>query len=115
MSTSLFGEKSQEASLPAPEGAGGSELRLLDERCDSSVDLREERRVDLIGGRGVTTGPSGSVGSSSCSTGTDAARCMWVSVREHEGGLADPVDVFRSGARVVGNKSPTREGSFVRL
>ena len=27
--------------LTAPEGAGGSKLLLLDERCDSSVDLRE--------------------------------------------------------------------------
>ena len=42
VSSSLFGEKSQEAALTAaPEGAGGSKLLLLDERCDYSVDLRE--------------------------------------------------------------------------
>ena len=64
------------------------------------------------GGRGVTTGPSRIVGSSSCSAGIDAARCTWVSVHEGEAGPADPVGVFRSGARVGGNKSPTREGSF---
>ena len=107
-----FGEKSQEAALTAREGARGSEPLLLDEKCDSSVDLREQRPVDLTGGRGVTTDPSGSVGSSSCSTGTDAARCAWVSMREDERGPADPVDVFRSGARVSGNKSITREGYF---
>ena len=67
----LFAEKSQETNLTAPEGAGGSKLLLLDEICDSSVDLREYRPADLSGGRGVTTGPSGSVGSSYCSTGTD--------------------------------------------
>ena len=31
---------------------------------------------------------------------------------EDEAGAADPVGVFMSGARVVGNISPTREGSF---
>ena len=31
-SPSLFGEKLQEAALPAPEGAGGVKLRMLDER-----------------------------------------------------------------------------------
>ena len=31
---------------------------------------------------------------------------------EDERGSADPADVFRSGARVGGNKNPTREGSF---
>ena len=39
--------KSQEAALTAPEGAGGSKLLLLDERCDSSVELRNS--VQLIG------------------------------------------------------------------
>ena len=34
-------------------------------------------------------------------------------MREDERGPADPVDVFRIGARVGGNKSPTREGSFL--
>ena len=41
VSPSLFIKKTQEAALTAPEGAGGSELLLLDERCDSSVDVRE--------------------------------------------------------------------------
>ena len=31
-SPSRFGEKLQEAALPAPEGAGGVKLRMLDER-----------------------------------------------------------------------------------
>ena len=38
---SLFGVKSQETALTAPEGAGGSELLLLDERRESSVFSRE--------------------------------------------------------------------------
>ena len=33
-------------------------------------------------------------------------------MREVKAGLADPVGVFMSGARVVGNVSPTREGSL---
>ena len=41
VSPSLLGEKSQEAALTAPEGAGGSKLLLLDERYDPSVDIRE--------------------------------------------------------------------------
>ena len=39
-------------------------------------------------------------------------RITWVSVREDGAGDADPVRVFMSGARVGGNISPTREGSF---
>ena len=73
VSPSLFGEKPPEAALTAPKGSGGPKLLLLDERCDSSVDLREWRPADQAGGRGVTTGPSRSVGSSTCSTGSDAA------------------------------------------
>ena len=41
VSPSLFREKSQEAALTAPEGAGGSKPLLLDERCDLSADLRD--------------------------------------------------------------------------
>ena len=37
VASSLFGVKSQKAAVTAPEGAGGSELLLLDERCDASV------------------------------------------------------------------------------
>ena len=48
-------------------------LSLFLRRCDYSVDLREYRPADRAGGRGVTTGPSRSVGSSSCPTGSDAA------------------------------------------
>ena len=33
-------------------------------------------------------------------------------MREDKAGLADPVDVFMSGARVGGNIGPTRGGSF---
>ena len=33
-------------------------------------------------------------------------------MRENEAGPADPVGVLRSGARVGGNKRPTREGAF---
>ena len=102
--------------LLRPTGQGALRRSCLTRdamRCDSSVDSRKERPDDLTGGRGVITGPSGSVGSSSCSTGTDADRCTWVSVREdEEAGPTDPADVFRSGARVGSNKSPTREGSF---
>ena len=35
-----------------------------------------------------------------------------VSVREDKAGVADPVGVFMSGARVDGNIGPTRGGSF---
>ena len=111
---SPFREKSQEAALAAAEGAGGSKPLLLDDRCDSSVKLREQRPVDLTGGRGVTTDPSGSVDSSSCSTGTDAARCTWVSVREDEGGPANPVDVFRGGPRVGGKTNVAPEKALFR-
>ena len=38
---SLFGVKAQGTAPTAPEGAGGSELLLLDERRDSSASLRE--------------------------------------------------------------------------
>ena len=69
----LFAEKSQETNLTAPEGARGSKLLLLDGRCDYFVVFWEYRPADLTGGRGVTTGPSASVGFSSYSTGTDAA------------------------------------------
>ena len=40
VSPSLFCEKPPEAALAAPEGAGGVKLLPLDERCDSSVNLR---------------------------------------------------------------------------
>ena len=112
VSLSLFGEKSQEASLTAPEGAGGSTLLPFEERCDSSVDLREWRPADRTGGRVVTTGPSRSVGSLTCSTGSDAAGCTWVSVREDGAGPADPVGVFKSGSWVGGNIGFTRECSL---
>ena len=70
VSPSLFGEKSEEADLTAPEGAGGSKLLLLEERCDSSVGYGNS--VQLIGQEAVAS-PSLNVGSSRCFTGTDAA------------------------------------------
>ena len=44
---------------------------------------------------------------SSCSTRAEGA--LWGSVREYERGPADPVDNFKNGPRVGGNKVPTRE------
>ena len=41
VSPSLNGEKPPKMLLTAPEGQGGPKLLLLDERCDSSVVLRE--------------------------------------------------------------------------
>ena len=41
VASSLFGVKLHETALTAPEGGGGSDSFLLDERCDSSVHLRE--------------------------------------------------------------------------
>ena len=107
-----FGAKLEEGALTAPEGAGGAKPFLRDERCDLSVDSGELRPANRARGRGVVTGPSRSVGSSSCSTDNDAARCTWVSVREDEAGPEDPVGVLGSGARVGGHKIPTRKGSF---
>ena len=104
-----LGEKPPDPALTAPEGAGDSKLLLLDERCDSSVDLREERPADQAGGHGVTTGPSRSVGSSTCATGSDAAWCTWISVREDGTGPG----VFINGYRVGGSISPNREGSLL--
>ena len=46
----------------------------------------------------------------SCSTVAEGALRTWGSVREGERGPADPVDAFKSGARVSGNKVPTGEG-----
>ena len=112
MSPSLFGEKPHEAAVTTPEGAGGSKLLLRDERCDSSVDLREQRPADQAGGRDITTDPPRSAGFSTCSTGSDADLCTWVSVREDGAGPADSAGLFMSGARVGGNICPTREGSF---
>ena len=63
----------QKLLLTAPEGAGGSKLLLLDKRCDSAVDLREWRLAEQAGGRDVSTGQSRSVGSSTYSTGSNAA------------------------------------------
>ena len=68
----VFGEEERESSLNPPEGAVGLTLIPLNKRCDSSVDLREWRPAYPAGGRGVTTGPSRRVGSSTCSTGSDA-------------------------------------------
>ena len=45
---SLFGIKSQETTLAAPEGVGGSELFLLDEKREFSVLSRKKRRADRI-------------------------------------------------------------------
>ena len=51
----------------------GSELFLLDERRDVLLKLRGKRPADHAGGRGVTAGPSRSVGTSSCTTGAGVA------------------------------------------
>ena len=65
----------QGTALTPLEEAGGWELLLLDERRNSSVPLRNERPVDLVGGRGITTGPLRVVGSQSCATEEDVAYC----------------------------------------
>ena len=44
------------------------------------------------------------------STVAGGALPTWGSVHEGEKGPADPVDAFKSGARVGGNKVPTGEG-----
>ena len=89
-----------------------SQLFLLDERRDSSVNLRVYRPADRSGSRGVTTGLSRSVGSSSCATGTDVALNTWVSVLNDEAGFVDPVGVFWSGTRAGDNNVFTRGGSI---
>ena len=106
VSPSLFGEKSKEDALTAPEGAGGFKLLLLDERCDSSVDIRE--CVHLLGLEAVASPLARRVVSvlvpaPLVATLPDARglACM-----KTEQGL----QIFMSGARVVGSIGPT--GSF---
>ena len=44
------------------------------------------------------------------STGAEGALRTWSGMREDKRGPGDPVDDFRNGARVGGNKVPTGEG-----
>ena len=110
---SLFGVKSQGTALTAPEGTGGSELLLVDERRDYSVSSRKWRPADRVGGRGVTTGPLRSVGSRSCDTGADVAWSTCVGVVKDGAGPVAPVGVFESGARASGNTFFARGSSFL--
>ena len=46
----------------------------------------------------------------SCSTGAEGTLHTWSVVREDKRGSGDPVDDFKSGTRVGGNKGSTGEG-----
>ena len=46
----------------------------------------------------------------SCYTAAEGALCTWGSVREGQRGPLDPVDAFKSGARVGGCLVPTGDG-----
>ena len=83
-----------------PEGAEGSKMLLFDERCDSSVDYGNS--VQLIMLEDVASplarrAVSVLLPAPLVATLPDARGL----VREDKAGLADPVVVFMSGARVL--------------
>ena len=70
-----------------------SKLFLLDERRNSSANVRVSHPVDHAGGRSVITDPLCNVGCSSYTTGADVALSTWVSMLQDEAGLVEPVGV----------------------